>query len=209
MCQVEIIHNASAPILVEAALQREKGSKLTDTGALSVRSGARAMLVGTTIADCQALGDYSAGGGINAYSHANVTLQGGSRIERCRAVKWGGGMVVYDGAYAELLEGSIVSECSSRTTGGVDVYLGHSHLRMVQSSILNCSAHRCGGVAAMDHASVLAINSVRSAIARTQAQKHLGLHVLTSASPLPLLRRLLRTALPTPMLVQWELGLAN
>jgi len=41
MCQAEIIRNASAPILVEAALQREQGSFLTDTGALSVRSGAK------------------------------------------------------------------------------------------------------------------------------------------------------------------------
>ena len=178
-----------------------------------MRSGARAVLVGSTIADCQALGDYSAGGGINANDHANVTLQDGSRIERCRAARWGGAMAVYDGAYAELLEGSILSECSSGTAGGVDIYKGHSMLRMVQSSILNCSARRCGGVSAMDQCSVLATNSVRSAIARTQAphmaQKRPGPQVLTSASPLPLLRRLLRTALPTPMLVQWELGLAN
>ena len=37
----EIIHNATVPILVEAALQREKGSFLTETGALSVLSGAK------------------------------------------------------------------------------------------------------------------------------------------------------------------------
>jgi phosphoenolpyruvate carboxykinase (ATP) len=41
MCQAEIVHNAAAPVLVEAALQRESGSFLTDTGALSVRSGAK------------------------------------------------------------------------------------------------------------------------------------------------------------------------
>lgn len=40
-CAAEIIRNAPAPVLVEAALQREKGSFLTDTGALSVRSGAK------------------------------------------------------------------------------------------------------------------------------------------------------------------------
>ena len=40
-CRAEIIYNASPPVLVEAALQREKGSFLTDTGALSVRSGAK------------------------------------------------------------------------------------------------------------------------------------------------------------------------
>ena len=40
-CAAEIIHNAAAPVLVEAALQRETGSFLTSTGALSVRSGAK------------------------------------------------------------------------------------------------------------------------------------------------------------------------
>ncbi len=40
-CAAEILRNAPAPILVEAALQRESGSYLTDTGALSVRSGAK------------------------------------------------------------------------------------------------------------------------------------------------------------------------
>ena len=35
------MHNASVPVLVEAALQREKGSYLTSTGALAVRSGAK------------------------------------------------------------------------------------------------------------------------------------------------------------------------
>jgi len=41
LCQAEIIHDASSPVLVEAALQHETGSRLTDTGALSVRSGAK------------------------------------------------------------------------------------------------------------------------------------------------------------------------
>ena len=40
-CSAEIIHNASVPVLVEAALQSEKGSYLTSTGALSVYSGAK------------------------------------------------------------------------------------------------------------------------------------------------------------------------
>jgi len=39
--EAEIIHNASVPVLVEAALQRETGSQLTSCGALSVRSGAK------------------------------------------------------------------------------------------------------------------------------------------------------------------------
>jgi phosphoenolpyruvate carboxykinase (ATP) len=37
----EIMYQASVPVLVEAALQREKGSYLTSTGALAVRSGAK------------------------------------------------------------------------------------------------------------------------------------------------------------------------
>jgi len=41
LCKAEIVYNAAAPVLVEAALQRETGSYLTSTGALSVRSGAK------------------------------------------------------------------------------------------------------------------------------------------------------------------------
>ena len=37
---VEIVRNAAAPVYYEAALQNEKGSSLTSTGALAVRSGA-------------------------------------------------------------------------------------------------------------------------------------------------------------------------
>lgn len=40
-CAAEIIYQAAAPVLVEAALQSEKGSFLTSSGALSVRSGAK------------------------------------------------------------------------------------------------------------------------------------------------------------------------
>ena len=40
-CQAEILHNAPPALLVEAALRRETGSFLTQTGALSVRSGAK------------------------------------------------------------------------------------------------------------------------------------------------------------------------
>jgi len=40
-CNSEIVYQASPPVLVEAALQNEKGSFLTATGALSVRSGAK------------------------------------------------------------------------------------------------------------------------------------------------------------------------
>ncbi len=38
---VEIVRNAAAPVYYEAALQNEKGSSLTSTGALAVRSGAK------------------------------------------------------------------------------------------------------------------------------------------------------------------------
>ena len=41
MSEADIIYNASAPVLVEATLKHESGSYLTDTGALSVRSGAK------------------------------------------------------------------------------------------------------------------------------------------------------------------------
>ncbi|KAL3928483.1 MAG: hypothetical protein SGPRY_002369, partial [Prymnesium sp.] len=40
-CKSEIIYQAATPVLVEAALQNEKGSFLTSSGALSVRSGAK------------------------------------------------------------------------------------------------------------------------------------------------------------------------
>lgn len=40
-CRAEILHNSPPALLVEAALRRETGSSLTETGALSVRSGAK------------------------------------------------------------------------------------------------------------------------------------------------------------------------
>jgi phosphoenolpyruvate carboxykinase (ATP) len=40
-CKAEIVYNASVPVLVESALQNEKGSYLTGTGAIAVRSGAK------------------------------------------------------------------------------------------------------------------------------------------------------------------------
>lgn len=41
LCNADIVYNATAPVLIEAALQREQGSFLTETGALSCRSGAK------------------------------------------------------------------------------------------------------------------------------------------------------------------------
>ena len=60
----------------------------------------------STIADCASV----SGGGVGAFRHANVTLQGGSRIERCNATGFGGGIVLYYGSHVELLD-SVLSEC--------------------------------------------------------------------------------------------------
>ena len=98
--------------------------------------GASAVLAESTIEDCAA--PQSAGGGVLAVYRANLTLQGGSRIERCRAT-WGGGLEGWD-----------------------DV-----HVRLMHSSIMNCSAGMGGGGAGFEIGSegsfttVLAISSVR------------------------------------------------
>ena len=79
-----------------------------------MRFGASAVLVESTIADC-ATRD-SRGGG--AYvDQANLTLQGGSRVERCLA-RWGGGAAAWEADVA-LLEGSILSECRASFAGGL------------------------------------------------------------------------------------------
>ena len=71
-----------------------------------MRFGASAVLVESTIADCETRG--SRGGG--AYvDQANLTLQGGSRVERCLAGQ-GGGLYAWEAEIA-LLEGSVLSEC--------------------------------------------------------------------------------------------------
>lgn len=71
-----------------------------------MRFGASAVLVESTIADCETRD--SRGGG--AYvDQANLTLQGGSRVERCLA-DWGGGLAAFEAEIA-LLEGSVLSEC--------------------------------------------------------------------------------------------------
>ena len=78
-----------------------------------MRFGASAVLVESTIADCAARD--SAGGG--AYvEQANLTLQGGSRVERCLA-SYGGGLFAWD-ADAALLEGSVLSECHATSRAG-------------------------------------------------------------------------------------------
>ena len=124
-------------------------------------AGARAMLVESTIADCASPESY--GGGISAKDHANVTLQGRTRVERCLAA-WGGALNVEGGSRAALLEGSVLSECHATSlTGGLQVLFG-GHASMLQSSILNCSAisgAHAGGFYCGVGSTLLATSSVR------------------------------------------------
>ena len=159
-------------------------------------SGATAVLAGSTIADCASQG--GGGGicaciptrGSNPgpadscssaiiYSchldtfigtdgHANVTLRGGSRVERCRAT-YGGAVGVFEGSAAKILDGSVLSECHGTSwAGGAFIWCMNvpCHAEFVQSSILNCSALNAGGFYS-GGASLLAANSVRCATART------------------------------------------
>ena len=83
-----------------------------------MRFGASAVLVESTIADCAARD--SLGGG--AYvEQANLTLQGGSRVERCLAEQ-GGGLYAWEAEIA-LLEGSVLSECHTGMMGGLHARL--------------------------------------------------------------------------------------
>ena len=80
-----------------------------------MRFGASAVLVESTIADCETRD--SRGGG--AYvDQANLTLQGGSRVERCLAEQ-GGGLCAWEEAEIALLEGSVLSECRASFAGGL------------------------------------------------------------------------------------------
>ena len=83
-----------------------------------MRFGASAVLVESTIADC-ATRD-SRGGGVFV-DQANVTLQGGSRVERCLAHA-GGGIYAWEADVA-LLEGSVLSECHTNGLGGLHARL--------------------------------------------------------------------------------------
>ena len=78
-----------------------------------MRFGASAVLVESTIADC-ATRDSRGGGAF--VDQANLTLQGGSRVERCLA-DWGGGLYAWEADVA-LLEGSVLSECHAPFLGG-------------------------------------------------------------------------------------------
>ena len=121
-----------------------------------MRFGASAVLVESTIADCQTRD--SRGGG--AYvDQANLTLQGGSRVERCLA-DWGGGLAAFEAEIA-LLEGSVLSECHAISyAGGLHARLSRG--RMMQSAIVNCTASRMMAALATIGGSFLAIDSVRA-----------------------------------------------
>ena len=79
-----------------------------------MRFGASAVLVESTIADCQTRD--SRGGGAHV-EQANLTLQGDSRVERCLA-DWGGGLSAFEADIA-LLQGSVLSECRASFGGGL------------------------------------------------------------------------------------------
>ena len=138
---------------------------LANSGGLAVREGARAVLMESTIADCAI--PESGGGGVAASPHANVTLQGGNRIERCNASRWGGGIVTYSGSHVEM-DGGVIGECHAAVySGGFDIWGGGSTL--------------------------LARNSVRGAT-QTCKQRARAPWVFSIFRPPPPLGRLLRTA---------------
>ena len=83
------------------------------------------MLVDSTIADCTASNSF--GGGLLALE-ANVTLEGGSRIERCYAQMLGGAMLA-DKCNVALLNGSVISESyADLQAGGLHIGSGCTQL---------------------------------------------------------------------------------
>lgn len=123
-----------------------------------MQSFARAVLVESTVADCTA--PESTGGGVCAYDHANITLQGGSQIERCTAHLFPGstcgGLAVHESSHAEMLQSSI-NNCS-----GAGVIRGRSTLQMMQSTILDCNADRRAGFWVAAASTLLATDCVRA-----------------------------------------------
>ena len=104
------------------------------TGGLFL-TAASAVLVESTIADCAT--DLT-GGALFATHQANVTLKGGSRVERCTA-NWGGAIETI-ASYLALLEGTVISECHA------EIGCGGLHLRRVAHSLspASCaSGHPC------------------------------------------------------------------
>ena len=115
-----------------------------------------------------------------ADGHANLTLQGGSRVERCRAEYFGGAVAVYEGSSAKILEGSVLNECHAETVGGLDIWCPSEacQAEFVESSILNCSSSRSMGGFFFTGSTLLCQNSVAwrdrsntriSPVARTRA----------------------------------------
>ena len=100
----------SPPLNLDAA----KEPCFASIGGLAVLRGSSAVLVESTIADCTASNSF--GGGLLALE-ANVTLEGGSRIERCYAHALGGAMLAVNSKVA-LLNGSAISESYANVMGG-------------------------------------------------------------------------------------------
>ena len=86
-----------------------------------MRFGASAVLVESTIADCASIATGKTVGGGAYVEQANLTLQGGSRVERCLA-HYGGGIYAWEADVA-LLEGSVLSECHTNGVGGLHARL--------------------------------------------------------------------------------------
>ena len=108
-----LAHSASfAPLLCGAP--QKTWPCFASTGGLALRHGSSAVLVDSTIADCRASNSF--GGGVLARD-ANVTLEGGSRIERCWSRMGGGALLARDSNVA-LLNGSVISESYSNSQGG-------------------------------------------------------------------------------------------
>jgi len=91
-------------------------------GGLLVDSGASALLLDCTIADCNAA---ASGGGIRA-RRANLTLKG-SRVQRCHSSRYSGG-ILSSFCNMELLDGSIITECTAQSGAGMRAGLGRTCL---------------------------------------------------------------------------------
>ena len=108
-----LAHSASfAPLLCGAP--QKTWPCFASIGGLALRHGSSAVLVDSTIADCRASNSF--GGGVLARD-ANVTLEGGSRIERCWSRMGGGALLAKDSNVA-LLNGSVIGESYSNSQGG-------------------------------------------------------------------------------------------
>ena len=102
-------------------------------GGLAVYSGASALLVGSTLADCRG---GLRGGGLRAMD-ANVTLKGGSRVQRCHSISGGG----LSGRHCSmgLLGGSIITECTAESGSGMRAGRGRTCLLCTPHPIGLCS----------------------------------------------------------------------